>query len=108
MTPVASGGVLVEVGQRDHLSATFSCKSTKSYRIVSCNKSIATEQISQLSRNGSPPLAQMVARVPLVQRARGSIPGGVVNFHLKIFNLGARSGGDVHFLIARLHIIGLN
>ena len=30
-----------------------------------------------------------------------SIPGGVLNFNLKIFNLGARSGGDVHFLIAR-------
>ena len=32
---------------------------------------------------------------------RGSIPGGVENFHLKIFNLGARRGGNVHFLIAR-------
>ena len=30
----------------------------------------------------------------------GFDPGGVVNFHLKIFNLGARRGGDVHFLIA--------
>ena len=37
-------------------------------------------------------LAQMVACLPLVQRVRGSIPGGVVNFHLKIFNLGARRG----------------
>ena len=46
-------------------------------------------------------LAQMVACLPLVQQVRGSIPGGVVNFHLKIFNLGARRGGDVHFLIAR-------
>ena len=36
------------------------------------------------------------------------IPGVVVNFHLKIFNLGARRGGDVHFLIARLYIIGLD
>ena len=36
----------------------------------------------------------------------GSIPGGVVTFHLKIFNLGARRGGDVHFLIARLYITG--
>ena len=35
-----------------------------------------------------------------------SIPGGVVNFHLKIFSLGVRRGGDVHFLIARLYIIG--
>ena len=34
--------------------------------------------------------AQMVACLPLVQQVRGSIPGGVVNFHLKIFNLGAR------------------
>ena len=52
-------------------------------------------------------LAQMVACLPLVQRVRGSIPGGVVNFHLKIFNLGARRGGDVNFLIARLYITGL-
>ena len=35
-------------------------------------------------------LAQMVACLPLVQQVRGSIPGGVVNFNLKIFNLGAR------------------
>ena len=39
-------------------------------------------------------LAQMVACLPLVQQVRGSITGGVVNFHLKIFNLGARRGGD--------------
>ena len=44
-------------------------------------------------------LAQMVACLPLIQRVWGSIPGGVVNFHLKIFNLGASRGGDVHFLI---------
>ena len=49
-------------------------------------------------------LAQMVAYLPLVQQARGSIPGGVVNFNLKFFDLGARRGGDVHFLIARLYI----
>ena len=53
-------------------------------------------------------LAQMVACLPLVQRVRGSIPGGVVNFHLKFFNLGARRGGDVHFPIARLYITGLD
>ena len=34
-------------------------------------------------------LAQMVACLPLVQQVRGSIPGEVVNFNLKIFNLGA-------------------
>ena len=33
---------------------------------------------------------------------------GVVNFNLKIFNLGARRGGDVHFLIAILYIIVLD
>ena len=44
-------------------------------------------------------LAQMVACLSLVQQVRGSIPGGV-NFHLKIFNLGARRDGDVNFLIA--------
>ena len=49
-------------------------------------------------------LAQMVACLPLVQQVWGSIHGRVVNFHLKIFNLGARRGGDVHFLIARLYI----
>ena len=40
-------------------------------------------------------LAQMVACLPLVQQVRGSIPSRVVNFHLKIFNPGARRGGDV-------------
>ena len=49
-------------------------------------------------------LAQMVACLPLVQRVRSSIPGGVVNPRLTIFNLGARRDGDVHFLIARLYI----
>ena len=53
-------------------------------------------------------LAQMVACLPLVQHVRGSIPGVVVNFHLKIFNLAARRGGDVHFLIVRLYITGLD
>ena len=53
-------------------------------------------------------LAQTVACLPLVQRVRGSIPGGVVNFHVKIFNLGARRGGDVHFLIARLYVTVLD
>ena len=53
-------------------------------------------------------LAQMVAYRPLVQQVRSSIHGGVVNFNLKIFNLGAKRGGDVHFLIARLYISGLD
>ena len=53
-------------------------------------------------------LAQMVACLPLVQQVRGSIPGAVENFHLKISNLGARGGGDVHFLIARLYITVLD
>ena len=30
------------------------------------------------------------------------------NFNLKIFNLGARKGGDVHYIIARLYIKGLD
>ena len=50
----------------------------------------------------------MVAYLPLVQQVRGSIPGGVVNFHLKILNLGARRGGDVHFINARLYTTGLD
>ena len=53
-------------------------------------------------------LAQLVACLPLVQQVRGSIPGRAVNFHLKIFNLGARRGGDVHFLTARLYNTGLD
>ena len=53
-------------------------------------------------------LAQMVACLPLVQQVRGFIPGGVVNFHLKFFNLGARRAGDVHFLITRLYITSLD
>ena len=52
--------------------------------------------------------AQMVACLPLIQQDRGSISGGVVHFHLKIFNRGARRGGDVNFLIARLYITGLD
>ena len=48
-------------------------------------------------------LTQMVACLPLVQQVRGSIPGRVINFHLKIFNLEARRGGDIYFLIARLY-----
>ena len=50
----------------------------------------------------------MVACLPLVQRVRDLISGGEVNFYLKIFNLGARRGGDVRFLIARLYITGLD
>ena len=50
----------------------------------------------------------MVACLPLVQQVWGSIPDGVVNFHLNIFNLGARRGGDVHFLIVRLYITVLD
>ena len=53
-------------------------------------------------------LAQMVTCLPLVQWVWGSIPGGVVNFHLKIFKLRARRGGDVHFIIARLYITCLD
>ena len=53
-------------------------------------------------------LVQMVACLPLVQQVWGSIPGRVVNFHLKIFNLGARKGGDVHFLITRLYVTSLD
>ena len=53
-------------------------------------------------------LAKMVACLPVVHQVQGSIPGRVVNIHLKIFNLRARRGGDVHFLIARLYITGLD
>ena len=53
-------------------------------------------------------LAQMVACMPLVQRVRGSILGEVLNFHLKIFNIMARRGGDVQLLIARLYMKGLD
>ena len=53
-------------------------------------------------------LAPTVACLPLVQQVRGSIPGGVVNFNLKIFNLEARRGGDVNFLIASLYITVLD
>ena len=53
-------------------------------------------------------LAQMVACLPLVQQNRGSISGGVANFHFKIFNLGSRRGGDVYFLIDKLYITVLD
>ena len=53
-------------------------------------------------------LAQMVACLPQVQQVQGLIPSEVVNFHLIIFNFGARRGGDVHFIIARLYITVLD
>ena len=53
-------------------------------------------------------LAQMVSCLPLVQQVWGSIPGRVVKFNLKIFNLGARRGENLHFLIARLYITVLD
>ena len=53
-------------------------------------------------------LVQIVACLPLAQQVWSLIPSGVVKFHLKIFNLGARRGGDVHFLIARLYITVLD
>ena len=53
-------------------------------------------------------LVQIVACLPLAQQVWSLIPSGVVKFHLKIFNLGARRGGDVHFLIARSYITVLD
>ena len=44
--------------------------------------------VDYLCKNRLAALAQMVAGLSLVHQVRGSIPGGVVNFHLKIFNLG--------------------
>ena len=67
-----------------------------------------SDWIIQVNIRSLAALAQMVACLPLVQQVQGSILGGVVNFHLKIFNLGARRGGDVHFLIARLYITVLD
>ena len=78
-------------------SSLFYSSSLRTYKktFYYCNLKLAT-------------LAQMVACLPLVQQVRGSIPGGVVNLHLKIFNLGARRGANVHFLIARLYITCLD
>ena len=74
-----------------------------------CMPCIITSQIYCSSHyNSLTTLAQMVACLPLVQQVQGLIPGGVVNFNLKIFNLGARKGGDVHFLIAKLYITDLD
>ena len=57
-----------------------------------------------------PPLARRVDSDGSMSASgsAGPIPGGVVNFHLKIFNLGVRRGEDVHFLIARVYITGLD
>ena len=66
------------------------------------------DSVNYIYTNQLAALAQVVACLPLVQQVRGSIPGGVVNFYLKIINLGARRGGDVHFLIARLYITDLD
>ena len=70
--------------------------------------SVFTVQLYGIVNKKLAAFAQMVACLSLVQRVRGSIPGGVVNFHLKFFNLGARRGADVRFLIARLYITGLD
>ena len=43
-----------------------------------------------------------------VREGSAQILGGVVNFHLKILNLGARRGGDLQLLIVRLCIYGLD
>ena len=40
-------------------------------------------------------LAQMVACLPLVKQVRGSIPGGVVNFHFK-FSTSGLGGVVIH------------
>ena len=72
-------------------------------------KSIIKQSIFFDRRDGAiTGLAQMVACLPLVQQIRGSIPGGVINFHLKIFNFGSRRDGDVHFPIARLYVTVLD
>ena len=73
-----------------------------------CSIKIITPAVKASVISSKQALTQMVAYLPLVQQVRGSIPGGVINFHLKIFNLGARRGGDVHFLIARLYITVLD
>ena len=65
-------------------------------------------KLDQTFRGELAALDQIVACLPLIQQVRGPIPGGGVNFHLKVFNLGARRGGDVHFLIARLYITHLD
>ena len=82
---------------------------SKKYNILVCYRNDSITEMQKLIQGCAQTyeasriaaLAQMVACLPLVQRVRGSIPCGVVNFHLKIFNFGARRGGDVHFLIAR-------
>ena len=83
--------------------------SYEGWNIISGNYLISARRAgSDGSMSASFALAQIVACLLLVQQVWGSIPSGEVNFHLKIFDLRARRGEDVHFLIARLYVIGLD
>ena len=89
-------------------ASIFKCfmfeKGNKSPELPLFNKLLTNKYFSDRAAM----LAQMVAYLSLVQRVWGSIPGEVIYFRLKIFNCGARNGGDVHFLIARLYITSLD
>ena len=104
-SPLVSSNSLRQIlfrAQQIHIFIFFSisfsdCSNQSNY--TSCIFSLAFHLYS----NKLAALAQMVACLSLVQQVRGSIPGEVVNFNLKIFNLGARRGGDVCML--RRHIV---
>ena len=83
-------------------------KSKQRVSAFNINVNVSLERDYSISSKSSPRWLKDGACLPLVQRVRDAIPGRIVNFLLKIFNLGARRGGDVHFLIARLHVTGLD
>ena len=91
-----SSGCCRDGSEVNDFSTIFSKPSSECYKVKDFYCSILKHLLAAL--------AQMVACLPLVQQVRVSIPGGVVNYNLKILNLGARRDGDVHFLIARLYI----
>ena len=75
----------MEAGQRDKLATTISSNSTKSYRIDSCNKSIATGQIPQLSRNRAMHFRPLVPNLKILSVQSSTIH---IILTLDIFNQG--------------------
>ena len=61
---------------------TFLCQ-TSVVLITASTKPVIAITYSKKVKLNLAALAQMVACLPLVQKVRGSIPGGVVNFNLK-------------------------
>ena len=92
--------IIIKILRGSHFNdIVIICKMTK----MNLNKILYEFNFPDMRRAGSDGSMSV-----LVQQVRRSIPGEIVNFHLKIFNLGARKCRDVHSLIARLYITVLD